>query len=227
MRRADGRLKCAMGDCPKQGRSVQNPYCKAHGGGRRCQEEGCLKAAEGDTDRCKAHGGGKRCQEEGCPKAAQGATHHCIAHGGGRRCQEEGCLKAARGGTQRCKAHGGGRRCQHLGCPKAAADGAPQRCAAHGGGKRCQNQGCGTAVAKEPRSTLCKLCLWVKPYRPRRPACASARRCGGWRRAPRGPRARCRSAAHPVAGGVACGRRRRERCHAPTATLPRRPAPRA
>jgi hypothetical protein len=50
-------------------RSVQVPV--AHGGGRRCQHEGCSKAVEGGgTPHCKAHGGGRRCQEEGCTKSA-------------------------------------------------------------------------------------------------------------------------------------------------------------
>ena len=46
------------------------PHCTAHGGGKRCQEEGCCKSARGDTGACTAHGGGRRCQHEGCPKAA-------------------------------------------------------------------------------------------------------------------------------------------------------------
>jgi hypothetical protein len=34
---------------------------------------------------CKAHGGGKRCQyPAGCSKGADGRTMFCIAHGGGR-----------------------------------------------------------------------------------------------------------------------------------------------
>ena len=42
----------------------------AHGGGKRCQHEGCSKAAAvGGTQRCSAHGGGKRCQKPGCTKA--------------------------------------------------------------------------------------------------------------------------------------------------------------
>jgi hypothetical protein len=54
-------------------------FCSAHGGGRRCQHEGCLKAAvTGGTPHCKAQGGG---------------TQHCQAHRGGRRCQQEGCSK--------------------------------------------------------------------------------------------------------------------------------------
>jgi hypothetical protein len=99
--------------------------CKGHGGGRRCQEEGCLKSAQGGTQRCKAHGGGMRCQKEGCLKsAAGGGTPHCIAHGGGKRCQEEGGIKSAEGDTGACKTHGGGRRCQ-----KAVPEGRlPHRC---------------------------------------------------------------------------------------------------
>jgi hypothetical protein len=77
-------------------------------GKRQCELEGCTKWAIGDTEHCKAHGGGKRCQKEGCLKSAEGGgTHRCKAHGGGRRCQHEGCSKAAQlGGTQHCIAHG-------------------------------------------------------------------------------------------------------------------------
>jgi hypothetical protein len=72
-----------------------SPHCVAHGGGKRCQHEGCTKSALGDTEHCAAHGGGRRCQHLGCPKAAAtGGTRHCVAHGGGRRCQKEGCCKA-------------------------------------------------------------------------------------------------------------------------------------
>jgi hypothetical protein len=42
------------------------PYCKAHGGGRRCQHDGCAKSAQGGTYHCKAHGGGRRCQQSDC-----------------------------------------------------------------------------------------------------------------------------------------------------------------
>jgi hypothetical protein len=47
------------------------------------------------TQHCIAHGGGRRCQHEGCTKAPRGDTQYCIAHGGGRRCQKEGCAKSA------------------------------------------------------------------------------------------------------------------------------------
>ena len=40
-----------------------------------CEEEGCSKQAQHGTGYCKAHGGGLRCQHEGCLKsAADGGT---------------------------------------------------------------------------------------------------------------------------------------------------------
>jgi hypothetical protein len=45
--------------CPKAAASGGTPHCKAHGGGRRCQHEGCSNSAVG-AQYCKAHGGGKR-----------------------------------------------------------------------------------------------------------------------------------------------------------------------
>jgi len=33
-------------------------WCKAHGGGKRCEEPGCGKSARDSTCRCEAHGGG-------------------------------------------------------------------------------------------------------------------------------------------------------------------------
>jgi hypothetical protein len=111
------------------------------------------------TLHCKAHGGGRRCQHEGCSKSAVGAQY-CKAHGGGRRCQQEGCSKAAvQDGTDHCKTHGGGRRCQHLGCSKAAVAGGTPHCTAHGGGRRCQHEGCSKSVARVPGSTRCTLCM--------------------------------------------------------------------
>ena len=65
-------------------------------GKRQCELAGCTKqAASGGTPHCKAHGGGKRCQHEGCSKAARPGTPHCAAHGGGKRCQTEDCIKSA------------------------------------------------------------------------------------------------------------------------------------
>jgi hypothetical protein len=46
-------------------------------GRRQCELEGCSKlAAGGGTPHCKAHGGGKRCQEADCTKGAEGDTGH-------------------------------------------------------------------------------------------------------------------------------------------------------
>ena len=90
-----GRRQCELDGCTKWIQGGGTPHCVAHGGGKRCQEEGCLKSARCDTGACAAHGGGRRCQHLGCPKgAASGGTQHCQAHGGGKRCQKQGCSKA-------------------------------------------------------------------------------------------------------------------------------------
>jgi hypothetical protein len=71
-------------------------------GRRQCELEGCSKGIQaGGTPFCKAHGGGKRCQEKDCTKSAatEGSTGYCIAHGGGKRCQTVDCFKSARGDT--------------------------------------------------------------------------------------------------------------------------------
>jgi hypothetical protein len=84
----------ARADCASS--QATRPHCIAHGGGRRCLQEGCSTgAADGGPQYCIAHGGGRRCQKEGCTKAAaSGGTPHCIAHGGGRRCQHADCFKS-------------------------------------------------------------------------------------------------------------------------------------
>jgi hypothetical protein len=110
-----------------------------------------LKAA---SDYCRAHGGGKRCQQDGCLKSAQGDTGFCKAHGGGKRCQEEGCTKSARGDTGFCVAHGGGRRCQHAGCPKSAATTDTQHCVLHGGGKAVPALGLRQGRSRRRHATL-------------------------------------------------------------------------
>ena len=87
-------------------------YCKAHGGGRRCNEEGCSRASAGPTGKCGTHGGGRRCNEPGCGRpASAGPVAKCGSHGGGKRCSEEGCERPAQGPTGRCGQHGGGRKC--------------------------------------------------------------------------------------------------------------------
>lgn len=41
---------------------------------------------------CVSHGGGKRCQADGCAKGAQAGGQFCKSHGGGRRCRIDGCM---------------------------------------------------------------------------------------------------------------------------------------
>jgi hypothetical protein len=143
-----GGKRCQFDGCAKLAQTGGTQHCSAHGGGRRCQHDGCAKAVQGSTQLCIAHGGGKRCTYDGCAKAAQGSTQLCIAHGGGRRCQYDGCAKAAHGSTQLCIAHGGGKRCTYGGCVKAAQPGGTQHCIAHGGGKRCKRAGCTKLAAR-------------------------------------------------------------------------------
>jgi hypothetical protein len=91
-------------------------------GKRPCQlEQPCKQAVGGGMQHCKARGGGRRCQHEGCTKGAEGGTGYCVTHRGGRRCQEAGCTKSAQGGKPHCSAHGGGRRFQQQGCSKSVA----------------------------------------------------------------------------------------------------------
>jgi len=63
------------------------PVVKVHGNKklrRHCDEEGCGKAAQGDSTKCISHGGGKRCLVAGCSRGAvAGPIGTCSAHGGG------------------------------------------------------------------------------------------------------------------------------------------------
>mmetsp|Transcript_391 Transcript_391/g.463 ORF Transcript_391/g.463 Transcript_391/m.463 type:complete len:222 (+) Transcript_391:221-886(+) len=113
--------------------------CKSHGGGRRCQVNGCTNSAV-DSDKCKRHGGGKRCQSSGCTKSAVGTTNFCKMHGGGTRCKEPGCKNSAVS-RKLCIRHGGGPRCQVSGCKKGARS-PHSYCYAHGGGHRCKSTSC-------------------------------------------------------------------------------------
>jgi hypothetical protein len=128
-----GKRQCELEGCTKWAQTGGTPFCIAHGGGKRWQEESCTKSARPGTQHCSAHGGGRRCQTVDCTKSALGDTGHCRVHGGGRRCQEVGCIKGAEaGGTPHCIAHGGGKRCQHEGCTKCAQSDTGH-CVLHGG----------------------------------------------------------------------------------------------
>nr|CAB3488430.1 unnamed protein product [Digitaria exilis] len=131
----------------KEAQSIASPMVEARG---------CTRGAEGSTPFCKGHGGGKRCLFEGggvCPKSVHGGTSFCVAHGGGKRCNVPGCTKSARGRSDCCVKHGGGKRCKFDGCNKSA-QGSTDFCKAHGGGKRCAwDTGCDKFA--RGRSGLC------------------------------------------------------------------------
>jgi hypothetical protein len=102
-----GKRQCELEGCTKWAQTGGTPFCIAHGGGKRWQEESCTKSARPGTQHCSAHGGGRRCQTVDCTKSALGDTGHCRVHGGGRRCQDEGCTKCAQSDTGHCVLHGG------------------------------------------------------------------------------------------------------------------------
>ena len=52
---------------------------------KRCDFEGCVKGAYMGRSFCRAHGGGKRCTTDACVKLDAGGGH-CVSHGGGKRC---------------------------------------------------------------------------------------------------------------------------------------------
>ena len=66
------------------------------------------QSAQSSTKFCFKHGGGKKCEYDGCDKVARGRTYYCAAHGGGIRCKLEGCNRVVISKLQLCRAHGGG-----------------------------------------------------------------------------------------------------------------------
>ena len=96
--------------------------CIAHGGGRRCQHEGCGKGASGATDFCISHGGGDACAVAGCERAR--AVRGLCGYHSGRNAKKElcvtpGCRRKAIG-DGRCRVHGGVRVCTHETCRNRA-----------------------------------------------------------------------------------------------------------
>lgn len=69
-----------------------------------CSVIGCNKRRR-VGGRCVAHGGGKRCEVDGCERAIQAPGNRCIMHGGGHRCKLYGCFKRAQRGKPRCLGH--------------------------------------------------------------------------------------------------------------------------
>ena len=128
------RTNCAVKSCLDEVMTGKR-FCQRHIS-RACQYADCSKTRLGPHF-CIRHGGGKRCQVDGCNKGASGTigggAKYCIAHGGGRRCRVNGCHSTAkRGGL--CSAHGGRYECQIAGCKKTA-HGPLRLCISHGGGR--------------------------------------------------------------------------------------------
>ena len=115
-RKSSQRVVCQVEDCEKLARTGA-VLCMSHGGGRRCQEEGCNKFDVG-YGKCLSHGGGRRCMQPECDKSAVSASGLCKMHGGSKKCKIEGCTKFAQGSSNVCVTHGGGRRCRFEGCTK-------------------------------------------------------------------------------------------------------------
>ena len=109
-----GRALCRWNGCETAAQAGGTPHCISHGGGRRCQDEGCAKLAQDGTPNCISHGGGRRCQKEGCPKAVRDGTAFCVVHGGGKLCANPWipCTRLAVAGNRSglCIFCGGGRR---------------------------------------------------------------------------------------------------------------------
>jgi hypothetical protein len=124
--------KCAVKSCEND-TMADKRFCRRHIS-RACHYPGCTKTRLG-PQYCIRHGGGKRCEVEGCTKGASGTVgggaRFCIAHGGGRRCRVDGCRSTAkRDGL--CSSHGGRYECVVSGCSKTA-HGPRRLCTMHGG----------------------------------------------------------------------------------------------
>ena len=132
------RMKCAVKSCSLEA-LIDKRFCRRHMS-RACQYPNCTKTRLG-AHFCIRHGGGKRCQVEGCNKGASGTVgggaRFCIAHGGGRRCKIEGCNSTAKKGGV-CSSHGGRYECIVPGCRKTA-HGPSKLCVSHGGGSRASS----------------------------------------------------------------------------------------
>lgn len=137
--------------------------CYRHGGGKRCDESECNRAAYRGS-KCKRHYSGKiaTCSKYNCtlvalpnglcrrhtgqglcalPVCTNPAKYNskCITHGGGKCCSVSGCTALSQGGFKTCVRHGGKKKCIEPGCTSM-----PQiksRCIFHGF-KRCDESNC-------------------------------------------------------------------------------------
>ena len=60
------------------------------------------------TGFCRGHGGGKRCQTEGCTKLARSGAPHCNTHGGGKPDIPKAGATAGRGAEEQPQAEAAG-----------------------------------------------------------------------------------------------------------------------
>jgi len=100
---------CSYPDC---GKTRLGPlFCIRHGGGKRCEFEGCIKGASGSIGGgarfCITHGGGRRCKVDNCKSTAK-KNGLCSTHGGRYECLVSGCRRSSHGPSKLCTLHGGG-----------------------------------------------------------------------------------------------------------------------
>ena len=149
------RKECERDGCTTL--AVSRCLCTKHGGGPRCTEPDCEKAAL-RGGKCSGHGANalKRmpCQIEGCCRIAQKGVY-CQEHAGDY-CSVEGCGTLARG-YGLCTAHGGGyqKPCYTEGCGNIAYKGGFCRTHQVGGHPTCRVEECG----KWPRSGKGGMCM--------------------------------------------------------------------
>lgn len=93
---------CNESHCQK--RDAGGGFCVKHGGGRRCEVQGCSRVIQGKGRKCKSHGGGTKCSVESCVKKSVGRGF-CYEHGGGKRCRVEGCNEPAIRSKLYCTQH--------------------------------------------------------------------------------------------------------------------------
>jgi hypothetical protein len=145
-----GGKRCDAPDCDRPRRVGSK--CGAHAGVNvkpLCVERACRHKAISEDGRCKAHGGRRRCTEEGCANAAVSAKRGvCAKHAPRRACSASGCgaPALARGA---CGEHGGARarkrQCAERDCDRGVVSG--DRCVRHGGGGAAP---CRTAQSATP-----------------------------------------------------------------------------
>jgi hypothetical protein len=125
--------KCSVKNCFDECLETKK-FCSKHLN-KACNYPECTKTRLGPFF-CIRHGGGKRCEYEGCTKGASGSigggAKFCITHGGGRRCKVENCRSTAKKNGV-CSSHGGRYECLVTGC-RRSAHGPSKLCTLHGGG---------------------------------------------------------------------------------------------